>query len=177
MGKILNWLQITKKLEINEFDEPFVDESGETKYWIRVVDNGRTHTTRYDNTYELYDFEIFDKYLEESVIEEFGFTCDKVYESFKSMMTNTGVGYEIVDHYDERRFFNYYDWKVEKILIKCIKQMKSYASSKSWREIDLKDEIMEKDGEIMDLKKEIKIQKKKASVLRKKIKELKSECK
>lgn len=166
------WYQITRNLNIVGFDEPFVDKSGETKYWIKVVDNGRTYTTNYDNTYDLYDFKIFNRSIEESVIKELYFTCDKVYESFKSMMTNTRVVYEIVDLYGERKVFAYSDWNPENIIIKCIKEMQSFAGFKSWREIDLKDEIMEKDDEILELKKEIKIQKKKASVLRKKIKEL-----
>lgn len=173
MCKIIKWLQITKKLEINEYDEPFVDDNGDTKYWIKVADRGRTHTTSYDNTLELFDFDIFDIYLEESVIKEFNFTCDKIYESHKTIMTNTAVGYEIIDYYGERKYFGFRDWKSENIIIRCIKEMKSYASSKSWREVDLKVIITEKDDEIKELNEELKIQRKKAKVLRKKLKELK----
>lgn len=52
------WWSIDAKNEVSKYDSP--ESISRITYWIKQTDIGERYTTMYGNTYEIYQYEIFD---------------------------------------------------------------------------------------------------------------------
>ena len=142
------WIRITKKLVVSEYKQPDISLSGKTKYWLKKNDVGNMHTTSFGNSYVLFNFEIFDCFLEPTEIVEQNLTCREIADSLESAFGNT-VRFSIED--SNGLVINRYFGSIgtssgksrEAALIEGIIFMKEYGQFHSWEAISLAEELKE----------------------------------
>jgi len=104
--KAETWFRISKDLKIEELDTPDLSMAEATKYWIRGIYNGRTYTTIANNTYKLYDYKIYNVYIEETVISEMNLTCHSFHDT-RDTAFYTYIEFYMTDFYkNERKIIN-----------------------------------------------------------------------
>ncbi len=160
--KLEKWYRITKKLEIEEYDKPDISNAKTTKYWLKRNFNGRTHTTSAGNEYELYDYIIYNEYVEETVISEMNLTCYDIHDSYDSMVNGTYMEFEMKDSYKSNKKITMGgNYSRSEIIIDAIKFMKEFGTFRAWEAIELYQENTELKKKITELENTIKLSEKK----------------
>jgi hypothetical protein len=96
------WHRITKDLKIEELEKPDLSLIKTTKYWIKGVLSGRTNTTSANNTFEHYDYQIYNEYLEIGQISEMHLTCESFRDTYENMTSGVTTEFSIYDYYKNK---------------------------------------------------------------------------
>jgi hypothetical protein len=104
-----NWIRITKELETSNHKQPDLSLSQETKYWLELLNDGQYHETSHGNKFLLYNYKIYNAFLEPTSIKELNLSCDTIYDTaenvFGTNMTwvlRDSIGEEFTMHFGSR---------------------------------------------------------------------------
>ena len=137
MDQNIRWFAIAADNTFNEYID--FNEEIHCSFWIKRTDTGNRHTTMYNNTFEIYNYDFYDTELKPFKLTICGWqlhSCNN-YE-YKNVIHNLSV--EIADPNGQVREFKETEREVKGIL-KNIDMLKMLSKFKDWRDFDNFDQI------------------------------------
>lgn len=141
--KSITWFSVTSSFKIKTCESP--NNRIRHTYWIKQTDSGKTHTTFYNNTYNIYDYEILNKSLKPSAIRLSRWKIDKFFDQDEKHAFN-GMYARFTDPKGEirnfmvhsfesalsflQKFSDYENWESYELNEKYEKVLKQYNSLK-----------------------------------------------
>lgn len=156
-SQVRKWYRITKEIEVIVHDKPEISLANETKYWIKQMFAGRRHTTSRDNTYELFEYEIYNAFLEPSIISEMNLKCEGIVDIYENFF-EIKMGFTIRDYYGGYKRLDLLPdgWVSREAIIKnFIIYMKEFGYFKTLEAIELAQENKKLQDSITELEKRI----------------------
>ena len=122
------WWGIDAKNEVSKYDSP--ESISRITYWIKQTDIGERYTTMYGNTYEIYQYEIFDINLTNTKIVFNNWKIRRIYDpQGKSSYNHTK--FEFVDPFNELRTIQFFSLK------DAFKSLNEISEYENWQNYDL----------------------------------------
>lgn len=114
------------------------------KFWVKKIDTGLRHTTSYDNTYIIYEYEVYDNEIKQFFPEREGWQVVRMQDYIYKNAYNHHVNLEICDPVGELRSIRTSVFE-EKGVIEAISILKKLAVHKKWKgyEIQMEKEHLE----------------------------------
>lgn len=154
----VTWYRVTDKFEVVQYDTPDILLAPETKYWLKQFFSGRTNTTSWDITYEMYEYEIHSSFLEPCVIDEGYLGCDRIQDTYAGARLGKTTEFRFYDKMNSVKLIeknsNYRLDNIREAMI----FLKEYRQYKTWEAIELSVENKKLKEELINLKSQIKEQ-------------------
>lgn len=157
MSDNISWIRITKDWTISYFENQNDVKSPNTKYWVKVFALGRTHTTSFNNTFNLFEYEIFDSELSPSSIDWQTYSIYKIKDTYANMSQRIAefhfrdcTGITKVETFSSHQGINN---AIFKDALQFLFSRKPYMT---WKEYDLGQEVMHLKAIIEELETKLK---------------------
>lgn len=153
------WYRINERFAVEEYDKPDILLAPESKYWLKQVFTGRIHTTSYDNTYEMYEYEIYNAFLEPCVICERFIICDRIRDTYAGAFLGITTEFRFIDQCHEEKLIERNNNCRLDNFKETMTLLTEYRQYKTWEAIELSLENKKLKEELINLKSQIKEQK------------------
>lgn len=137
MEQEIRWFAIAAD---NSYTE-YIDHNNQIQcsYWIRRTDTGKRHTTMYGNTFEIFNYDLFNTELKPFKYTKSGWKLHSC-NNYEYKNTSENLTIEIVDPNGQLKEFRETEREIDGIL-KSIEKVNMLSKFKDWRDFENFDQI------------------------------------